>query len=176
MMRRGFTVIELVIVITIMGILLTLAIVTLNSSQANARDAERKSDAEALAVALESYYRNASISSTVTPGTYFGHTYPGAVVFINTDNIRNAFPDLDPKVYRSPNSPGGSELSIVTVETTTEGLWPSANNDVYSYEPLSASGTHCSNPTEAAPCRSFNIHYYQETTDSVVTITSKNQQ
>ena len=53
MTRRGFTIVELVITITIMGILLTVAIVNLNATQANGRDAERRGDVESLALNIE---------------------------------------------------------------------------------------------------------------------------
>lgn len=38
MERRGFTIVELIITITIMGILLTLAVVNVGTTQLNARD------------------------------------------------------------------------------------------------------------------------------------------
>ena len=40
--RRGFTIVEIVIVMVIMGILLGLAVLNISSSQANTRDNERK--------------------------------------------------------------------------------------------------------------------------------------
>jgi prepilin-type N-terminal cleavage/methylation domain-containing protein len=53
MSKRGFTIIEIVIVITIMGILLTLAVAGISSSQINARDTERTQDMTALTAHLE---------------------------------------------------------------------------------------------------------------------------
>ena len=58
MTRRGFTIVELVITITIMGILLTVAIVNLNATQANGRDAERRGDGESHAINIECYNTN----------------------------------------------------------------------------------------------------------------------
>lgn len=57
MEHRGFTIVELIITITIMGILLTLAVVGLSSTQLSARDNERTTDVEALALQLEAYYQ-----------------------------------------------------------------------------------------------------------------------
>lgn len=65
MNRRGFTIIELVIVITIMGILMTLGVVNLRSSQANSRDTERRLDIDTIAQHLESYYSSGA-DDTVT--------------------------------------------------------------------------------------------------------------
>ncbi len=69
MRRRGFTIVELVIVITIMAILLTLGVVNLRSAQANARDTERKTDIESIAQHLETYYTSGTDSSTVSSCT-----------------------------------------------------------------------------------------------------------
>lgn len=54
--NRGFTLVEILVVVAIIGILA--AIVVLNISDANiqARDAKRKSDLNAIATALETYY------------------------------------------------------------------------------------------------------------------------
>ena len=46
---RGFTIVELVVVMTIMAILLTLGVVCLNASQLNARNMKRDTDLDAIA-------------------------------------------------------------------------------------------------------------------------------
>lgn len=56
MNRRGFTIVELIITISIMAILLTLGTISLSGSQANARDSERKTDIESVSQHLETYY------------------------------------------------------------------------------------------------------------------------
>ena len=52
--RRGFTIVEIVIVMVIMAILIGLAVLNISSTQANARDNKRKTDVENIARGLES--------------------------------------------------------------------------------------------------------------------------
>src|ERR1041385_5651051 len=53
--KRGFTIVELLIVIVVIGILAALVIVTYNGIQQKARDTERKTDINAVASHLEAY-------------------------------------------------------------------------------------------------------------------------
>lgn len=55
-MKRGFTVVEVLITLVIMAILLTLGVVSLRGMQANARDKERQTDIETMARGLERRY------------------------------------------------------------------------------------------------------------------------
>jgi len=66
MYRRGFSIIELLIVISIMGVLLTLAVVNMRGAQVNARDAERKNDIASIQAYLESFYNTGSLDSQIT--------------------------------------------------------------------------------------------------------------
>ncbi len=52
----GFTIVELLIVIVIIGILAAIVIVAYNGIQARARDSQRQTDISAIAKALELYY------------------------------------------------------------------------------------------------------------------------
>lgn len=54
---RGFTLIELMVVITIIGLLATTILASMQSSRAAARDAQRMQEARQLVTALE-LYRN----------------------------------------------------------------------------------------------------------------------
>jgi len=54
--KRGFTIVELLIVIVIIGILAALVIITYSGIQQKARDTERKTDINAVHGHLEAYY------------------------------------------------------------------------------------------------------------------------
>jgi type II secretion system protein G len=56
MKRRGFTLVELLIVLAIIGILSTITFNTLQHQRMKARDAKRKADFDALRKSLELYY------------------------------------------------------------------------------------------------------------------------
>lgn len=58
---KGFTLVELLVVITILGILATIGLVAFASSQARGRDAQRKSDLKQIATALELFYSDYGI-------------------------------------------------------------------------------------------------------------------
>ena len=68
--RQGFTLIELLVVIAIIGLLSTLAVVSLNGARSKARDARRVSDLKAVSSALE-LYRDDNLDAVpdVTVGT-----------------------------------------------------------------------------------------------------------
>lgn len=51
---KGFTLVELLVVVAIIAILATIGLTVFSGAQANARDARRKSDIDAIANALES--------------------------------------------------------------------------------------------------------------------------
>lgn len=54
--QKGFTIVELLIVIVVIGILAAITIVAYNGIQQRARDSQRKTDIVALTKALELYY------------------------------------------------------------------------------------------------------------------------
>lgn len=54
--QKGFTIVELLIVIVVIGILAALVLNTFNGVQARARNTERQTDVKAIASQLEVYY------------------------------------------------------------------------------------------------------------------------
>jgi prepilin-type N-terminal cleavage/methylation domain-containing protein len=53
--RRGFTIVELLIIVAVIGILVTIVLVSYNSTQARSRDVRRKSDISIIVGYLELY-------------------------------------------------------------------------------------------------------------------------
>ena len=54
--NQGFTIVELMIVISVISILAGISIVSYNGMQKGTRDKEREADVEAIQAELESYY------------------------------------------------------------------------------------------------------------------------
>lgn len=185
---RGFTIIELLIVLAVMGILLVLGVVEVSSSQVHARDNERKGDAETLATALEAFYMGAS-------GTQGQYRYPSTCMIQLLQAGNNiTLPDIDQTALISPSNTDGpndtsctdtnppakagvviSVVSATNTNQTTSGVTPqpSSSNDVYVYQPLTAAGALCT--AGATECVEYNIYYYQESDNSVHMVTSRHQ-
>lgn len=56
--QKGFTIVELLIVIVVIGILAALVITTYGGIQGKARDSERQSDLQAVQTQIEAFYAN----------------------------------------------------------------------------------------------------------------------
>ena len=63
---KGFTIVELLIVIVVIAILATLVIVTFTGIQQKARDSKRQTDVDALDSHLEAFYANNGYYPTIT--------------------------------------------------------------------------------------------------------------
>jgi prepilin-type N-terminal cleavage/methylation domain-containing protein len=163
--HAGFTLIELLITISIMVILMSLAVVSLRSSQANARDEERKTDVAIIAQQLESYYRSGSDGAAYAAGEY------PPTAFMNSEaNVKLALRDIDPKTLRAPDVPLTDPLSLTVATSSTA---PSPTVSQYIYQPIDRNNALCDQATDY--CSKFTIYYKLETNSTVQQLTSKHQ-
>jgi len=168
MIRRGFTIVELIITITIMGILLTLAVVNVNTTQLKSRDNERKADVESIATALESFFSIGG-NNPMPLGRYpsIGLVSPGNVVL----NLR----DVDLKSFTAPGAASSDATFIAATNNvqTAVGILPAPTISTYVYQPIKSDGTLCL--SSDVDCRKYNIFYRLEVDNAVYKLTSKNQ-
>jgi prepilin-type N-terminal cleavage/methylation domain-containing protein len=179
MKRRGFTIVELIITITIMGILLTLAVVNVNVTQAKARDDERKGDIDSIASALEAFYASGT-STSANLGRY-----PSVGLTGSYATLKNNLPDIDMKSLAAPGIavPTDNTLPasfVVSTNTgtapsiqTTAGVTPQPTISQYVYQPIRSDGGVCQSID--VDCRKYNLFYRLENDNTIHRVTSKNQ-
>lgn len=163
MSRRGFTIVELIIVIVIMGILLTLGVINLRGSQIGARDAERKADIESIATHLETYYTSGTDSSAATGD------YPPTTLTTTSSSMKQFLRDIN---TQSLIAPGITDPTQTFISASSTNI-PSPNINQYIYQPIQNDGTLCTQDSQE--CRKFNLYYTTEADNAVHIVTSKNQ-
>jgi general secretion pathway protein G len=126
--QGGFTLLELLIVIVIIGILAVLIIPNLASGPARARDAQRKSDLRNIKTALETYYNDNNSypvsvgGASCTPAVCLGGS--GGVLTSGNTPYMKTVPD-DPKAgqhYTYSPTPASCSAGACTSYTLTATL------------------------------------------------------
>ena len=181
--RGGFTVVELIITITIMAILLALSVIGLRSTQINGRDEERKTDTANIARSLEGMYPSVT-NGLLLPTNELpsGSGYPSTELLktYGIDNIDSYSTGAFSKEDLQAPGITGSNISLIMatndVQTPT-GVMPAPTIDTYIYQPI---GTSSMYPNKLCTplltvCRKFNLYYRLEGDGTVQMITSKNQ-
>lgn len=96
--RNGFSLIELLVVTTIIGVLLAMVIVSFQKANQNARDARRKADLAELRGELESY----RLEKGFYPATDVGLAGVGYDVSVDGTFVEDLAPDFKSRVYNDP--------------------------------------------------------------------------
>jgi prepilin-type N-terminal cleavage/methylation domain-containing protein len=152
--KKGFTIIELCIVILVLAILTAIAGEAVFNYRKGARDSERRADVTVISQAFEHYYRTQSVAIGVT---YPPSTTPVAdlvAIIQNQDAVR---------------APDQADDSLV-IATNSNLQYPGVNQ--YVYQPLNADDTLCS----SAPCIKYKLYFRLEETDEVIVKDSMRQQ
>lgn len=176
MKQLGFTVVELVIVMTIMGILMALGTISIVDSQSHARDTERKNDIEAIAMHLENLYQSGNYDDE--DNIFQKGKYP-LTGDMDVAKAKKLLRDVDIKSLSSPGNDGVVSLKIA-IDTTTPTN-DSITKDDYLYMPLDDNGDLCANT--GVECRKFILYAWLENKfkndagdmTNLYTIESKNQ-
>lgn len=186
MMRdtRGFTIVEIVVVMVIMAVLMGFGFVLLSGAQIGARDAERKADIKAIANGLELRYKNGNSSVTapsyVAPGSYpsidemnhiLGSTVSGFTPSVITGGYTNdVFPGTKIENFSPPDvsgnysgftliCTGAADCATKTAENTAS-ITSSITTSQYIYEPIASDGSIC----VSTSCVRYNLYWIGEGT------------
>lgn len=173
--QRGFTLIEILVVIVIMGILLLLSVANLRSTQAQARDQERIQDVANIARHFEGLYSTGATSTSGyqgAAGTYPDKSTVDQALATNVDPTTILGP-IDIKNLRAPNvaAPTWSLTTVSTIGAQT----PTASQYIYVPYAFDNTGTEVLCSDSSLSCRRFEIYYQTEVDSTIHKVDSKNQ-
>jgi len=153
----GFTVAELVLVITVIGILAGVSYLNLHAILPTSRDNNRQLDTSIIMDKLESYYETDPIAGGYTyPDTSVGPS--GLAAIVNSQD--------------SVEAPGQSGNSLV-MATSNASQVPTTNQ--YIYQPLTRSGGLCTQASTSL-CARYILYYRSEMSGNVIVLNSLRQQ
>lgn len=147
--KRGFTLIELMVSITILAIISAVGFATYSNSQVIARDGKRKQDLRQIATALELYYQQNKhypcTLSTVASGWVFSSSTPS---FWITNNVSGANATNGCQLPAA-NTFDSNYISNLPVDPKSNGGQPYQDNQ-YGYAYWASTTTSGSCPTVGA--------------------------
>ena len=149
---RGFTMVELLIVISIIGILATITFMGFGRYQADTRDNARSGQATIIAEALEKYYdQNGEYPSCPS--------LTAAASSVTT----SVLPGIQAQTLLTPQAASGTTNSILCSDLTS-----SSQPDFFAYVGDSSSTCLTGNA-----CLTFQLKYKKESSGQIVTINSR---
>lgn len=116
--QKGFTLIELLVVIAIIGLLSTLAVVSLNNARQKSRDAKRVSDIKQVQTALELYYNDHNGYPATLGTSIVGASTAGSVTYMAAVPTN---PSPNGSTYTYSGAPSTYTLTY-TLEAATGGI------------------------------------------------------
>jgi Tfp pilus assembly protein PilE len=148
--KNGFTVVELIVIIVVIGILAGISIVGYSGLQERSRDAERKADIESIQSVLETYRDQTGEYPNQEQAITNGET------FFDDQRLTEA-------ALVAPKATSGTTSSLIWGATTDVAE--------YGYQSFKGDGTDCLTAPDL--CTKYSLSYKPETNLTVLTILSK---
>ena len=126
---RGFTLIELLIVIAIIGLLSTLAVVSLTSAQRSARDTKRVADLKATQTALELFYNENAAYPTYSSGDDWSTDFTASLASFISPLPEDPTNNTTYRYSYHVNSTGATYYLGATLEDDTNSVLNNDNDD-----------------------------------------------
>jgi prepilin-type N-terminal cleavage/methylation domain-containing protein len=121
--KQGFTLLELLVVVSIIGILIAIGAVAYSTAQKKGRDARRKGDLKAIQNAMEECYSLATeYPITLTPGSALTCTDASST------EVMSSFPS-DPKSGEYIQVTTASDSYEICADLENDGTWDGSNQD-----------------------------------------------
>jgi prepilin-type N-terminal cleavage/methylation domain-containing protein len=130
--NKGFTIVELLIVIVVIGILALLVITTYSGIQQKARNSKRQTDIQSLQTQMEAFYSQNGF-------------YPSLAHMNDADWRKANMKSLDSGALTDPSNPSQS-ATLVDTDGTAKS---------YAYKVRDASGASCS--TDETTCAQYTL-------------------
>ena len=127
--QQGFTIVELLIVIVVIGILAALVITTFTGIQQKARDTERTTDIKAIHGQVEAYYAQKGYYPSLT--------------------------DLNGSAWRSTNMKGLDQEALKDPKGSAYTLATATTATAYGYAVANSAGTSCE--ADSTTCSTYTV-------------------
>lgn len=156
--KRGFTIVELLIVIVVIAILAAISIVAYNGIQQRARDSERQSDINVMQKQLELFYVDKGYYP-LTESLLGGNGFSFAA---------NNFSNAGPGYMVAPNN------TDKTVSSYRD--FSSPPNNLYGYIAYKSDNTRCSSASgdTTSLCKKYTLYYATENPVATKSLSSLN--
>jgi prepilin-type N-terminal cleavage/methylation domain-containing protein len=160
----GFTIVELMVTITVIGILASIIVFVPIQFLTNARDQERTDDIQSIARDLEQSY----VAQVVGAPTYPSGARLTSDISGHTGTVERS----QPEIFQAP----GASTSSIVVATSNSATTPISGGVTlasYVYQPLTITNALC---TVSTDCVRFNLFYKKESDGTIQTKKSIHQQ